>query len=473
MSGIQEYYYSLRQMVHLNLQVPVYSESTFENSNVDLPCIVFTREGILGTQTMSGPSVRTETTTWSCKSKTIEEAEDMRDFLISILNGYNNGEIQMVINSEIDDFDISTGIYSRDVSFDVVYGADIIYYNAIIGAGKAGQVAVWEDKYILTGSNAMAITGSNISFYGDVFISGSLTISGAFNSESSSFATSASYAITSSATTLQADIVPNQNVGGIISGITIHSGSTIESVLRTMLIAYTPPTLSSLSMRFGGSTISTATRDVNNSFQVNTASFTATLDSNGVGPISSSWTASGADIGTVSYYFGNAGLSNGSNILSVGNTYTINRATSGGTVTFTVNGKRSDIGTAITGASTSVSFRFRNYMAASSTDIISNATAQTVIDNDVVDSILDSDRSWTATCNGNNDTLGNFTYIIYPASYGDLSTIIQNGALPVLTAFTKLGDYTINNAYGASVSVRVYKSNSDKAFASGTTLAIS
>jgi hypothetical protein len=112
-------------------------------------------------------------------------------------------------------------------------------------------------------------------------------------------------------------------------------------------------------------------------------------------------------------------------------------------------------------------------MCASSTDIVSNATAQGVVDSNTIDSILDSDRVWTATCSAANDTLGNYTYILYPASYGDLSTIIQNGALPVLGAFTKLGDYTITNAYGASISVRVYKSNSDKAFSNGTTLAIS
>lgn len=42
----------------------------------------------------------------------------------------------------------------------------------------------------------------------------------------------------------------------------------------------------------------------------------------------------------------------------------------------------------------------------------------------------------------------------------------------MLNAFTKLGDYTITNTYGASISVRVYKSNSDKAFASGVELNI-
>jgi len=306
--------------------------------------------------------------------------------------------------------------------------------------------------------------GLSISVSGSAVITGSLTVLGIITGS----------VTTSSTTILQQSITPNQNVGGIISGVTIAAGNTLESILRTMLIAYTPPTLSGLSMRLNASTISTATRDVNNSFQVNTASFSAGIDSpGGIGPISSSWTASGADVGTLTHYFGDAGLASGTNTLPVGGLYTINRATSGGTVTFTVNGRRSDIGTLITGASTSVSFRFRNYMAASSTDIISNATAQSVVDSNTIDSILDSDRVWTATCSAANDTLGNYTYILYPTSYGDLSTIIQNGALPVLGAFTKLGDYTITNAYGASISARVYKSNSDKAFSSGTTLAIS
>jgi hypothetical protein len=315
----------------------------------------------------------------------------------------------------------------------------------------------FEQSIVYDDGNAIYVSGSAV-------ITGSLTVLAGITGSIT----------TASTTILQQAITPNQNVGGIISGVTIAAGSTLESIFRTMLVAYTPPTLSGLTMRLGGSTISTATRDVNNSFQVNTASFTAGVDSpGGIGPISSSWTASGADAGTLTYYFGNAGLPAGSNVLSVGNTYTINRASSGGTITFTVNGRRSDIGTAITGASTSVSFRFRNYMAASSTDITSNATAQSVIDSDVVDSLLDDNRVWTATCSAANDTLGNYTYILYPASYGDLSTIIQNGALPVLSAFAKLGDYTITNAYGASISVRVYKSNSDKAFSSGTTLAIS
>ena len=71
----------------------------------------------------------------------------------------------------------------------------------------------------------------------------------------------------------------------------------------------------------------------------------------------------------------------------------------------------------------------------------------------------------------NNDPT-KYTYIIYPASYGDLSSIIQNGATPVLGAFTKVGDYTITNDYSISELVRVYRSNALGAFSNATTLAI-
>lgn len=282
----------------------------------------------------------------------------------------------------------------------------------------------------------------------------------------------ASLSVTSSTTITQTSILTNQTVGGLSTGTTIAQGTGLESILRSILVTYIPPTLSGLNMRNGGSNIPTSARDVGDSFTVNTASFSATADNpDGIFPISSSWTASGADIGTQTFYFGDNVLST-SNTLSVGSDFTINRASSAGNVTFTVNGRRSDTGDLISGASRSYSFQFRNYLGASSTIISDDTTAQTVVDSPV-QSALDTNRAWTATCSAANDTVGNFTYIIYPASYGDLSGIIQNGATPVLTAFTKIGDFTVTNSFGSSISVRVYKSNADKAFASGTTLAIS
>lgn len=287
----------------------------------------------------------------------------------------------------------------------------------------------------------------------------------------SSWAITASYAMNAGSSATLANTLTSNVVVGALTPTTYAAGTSLETLFRAMLITYIPPTLTSLTIRSGSSTISTADRDVGNSFAFNTASFSATADNpTSIFPLSSSFTASGADVGTITQYFGDNVLST-TNVRSVGANYTVNRATTDGSVTFTVRGKRSDTLAFITNASTSISFRWRNYLAASATIISDNSTAQSVVTNGIVDSILTTSKAWTATCTAANNTLGNYTYIIYPASYQDLSSILQ-GATPVLGAFPKLGDYTITNVYGSSISVRVYKSNSDKAFASGVELII-
>ncbi len=272
-------------------------------------------------------------------------------------------------------------------------------------------------------------------------------------------------------TTLVQDLTSNQTVGGVESGELFSAGSTLESVLRAMLISYIEPTVSSLTIKNGGSSISTATRDVGNSFTCNSASFLATVDSpDGNYPVSASITGSGADSGLFQAYFSNT-LS-GTNTFTLGSALTINRATTSGTVTFIVNTKSQT--TADTqSTNTGFAFYWRNYLAASSTVISDNSTAQSVINSDVVTSTLTTGKSWTATCDANNADGSKYTYIIYPATYGDLSNVIQNGALSVLSAFTEVGDFTISNLYSSSTTFRVYKSNQPGAFALGTTLTIS
>ena len=315
--------------------------------------------------------------------------------------------------------------------------------------------------------------GSTFSLTVNNIVSSSYAFSSSY-AVSSSYALSGSYSVNSSTSSyaeLTEDLVANQNVGGISSGNSFASGSSIEALLRSMLIAYIEPVISSLTIRLNGSTISTATRDVGNSFTCNTSSFSATVDSpDGNYPVSASITASGADIGTQQIFLSNTLA--GSNAFSLGSTLTINRASSAGSVSFTVNTKSQ---TTVDTQSTSTSFAFywRNYLAASSTVVIDNSTAQTVVTSGTVASTLTTGKSWTATCDASNANGSNYTYIIYPASYGDLSNVIQNGSLPVLTAFTKLGDFTIANAYASSTSFRVYQSNQPGAFAAGTTLTIS
>lgn len=59
---------------------------------------------------------------------------------------------------------------------------------------------------------------------------------------------------------------------------------------------------------------------------------------------------------------------------------------------------------------------------------------------------------------------GNYTYISYPASFGDLTNVIMDGASPVLGSFTKLSDVNVTNYYGETVNNIIYKSNAPAAF---------
>lgn len=267
------------------------------------------------------------------------------------------------------------------------------------------------------------------------------------------------------------ELISNQTVGGVTSGDTFDAGDSIESVLRSILITYIEPVLSSFLIKLNGSTVSTAARDVGNSFTMNTASFSATVDDpNGNFPVSASVTASGADIGLQEIYLSDS-LSSANN-LGLGSTLTINRASTAGTVTFRVNTESETTADTQT-ITTSVPFYWRNYLAASTTVIANNNDATNVVDFETVDSTLDTNRSWTATCDSNNAQGSKYTYIIYPASYGDLSAVTQNGSLPVLTAFTKQTDRTVSNGYLAQTTFRIYKSNQPGAFADGVELTIS
>jgi hypothetical protein len=290
--------------------------------------------------------------------------------------------------------------------------------------------------------------------------------------------------------TLTQELKPNASVGVLGTSTTYPAGTNIEQILRAMLISYIPPTVSALSLKYNSSNISLVDREVGNELSsggngFNTASFTATADNpNNRFAYSASFTASGADTGNFSYYFGNNVLGSTNNLGLGGNISTINRNTNG-TVTFTVRATRPD-NSAIISTSTTVNFRWKNYLCASNKPFpTNNATAQDILNNDVVDSVLDTDRAWSADCDDNNNLAGYYTYIIYPSSYGLLTDIKQNGSQAVLGAFIQPGNtgpvvgpnfdksFTLSNTYGKSNTYYIYRSNSPKAFADGVILTIS
>jgi hypothetical protein len=99
--------------------------------------------------------------------------------------------------------------------------------------------------------------------------------------------------------------------------------------------------------------------------------------------------------------------------------------------------------------------------------VYKSATSISIADIDAAAGLsLSSSRGGTY----NNVTAGPgvYTFYVYSSSLGDLTGVIQNGASPVLGAFTKLSNLTGTNSNNSNVSYIVYKSNSTNAFTSAT-----
>ena len=135
--------------------------------------------------------------------------------------------------------------------------------------------------------------------------------------------------------------------------------------------------------------------------------------------------------------------------------------------------------TAASANASTLSWRFRSWFLASPTLITNSTTFYAATGSsaaNVVDTALNTGKSWTVSCTSANNNGSNYTYIIYPSSYGNLSGVVQDGATPVLGAFlsgTSPIDVTILNQYGRTQTIRIYRSNAFGAFSDGTSLAIS
>lgn len=343
-----------------------------------------------------------------------------------------------------------------------------IFSGSFVGDGSSltGIVSEWDGSRngdsSITGSLIVSGSTSTVDFTNVASISGS-NFSGSYFGNGSGLTS-----IKATQTDLQVSLSSNQTVGGIASGSTFAVGTDVEDILRQILISYIASTLGSVTVINDGATITTP-RDVGDSFTMDGVTFTSTVDDpNGDFPMSSSLVIANAAANN-----GTTALSDtvtASNSSSISDT-AINR-TDNGNVTFTINTQSQN--TADTpSASKTIKFQWRNYLIASSTAIDSNSDLATAFSSNIVQSALDTNISWTATADSNNNDITKFTYIVYPSDYGDLSSIIQDGATPVLGGFTKQTDRTANNEGGISKTWRIYKSNSTGAFASGVTLTIS
>ncbi len=118
-------------------------------------------------------------------------------------------------------------------------------------------------------------------------------------------------------------------------------------------------------------------------------------------------------------------------------------------------------------------WKHRLRVGSSATSAIADAAAaQTLFDGlATAYDQLSSETNFTVTATSGMDTTNHFTWIAYPASFGNLSEVLL-GATDVLSDFQSPVDRNLTNDYGVTTSYRFYRSTFSKAFASGQTLTI-
>jgi hypothetical protein len=243
---------------------------------------------------------------------------------------------------------------------------------------------------------------------------------------------------------------------GIPLGTFYPAGTSLEDILFDLIAPYTVPVMSGLGITLNPNN---SIMEVGDEVDVVSASWSITNDSEGNPPINMALAGDGF----------NMAVTGTSQAATPASTTVLNVA---GTKTWTLTGQDKN-SNPITPATSTKSWRWRFAFGGVSTANPTDDPSASALVLALQQYQLLASKVATFICTADNDTVGNYTWIAYPASFGALSNIIQNGALPVLTAFTAIGTWNVTNTFGQIVSYRFYKSNSDAAFAVGTSLAIS
>ena len=250
-----------------------------------------------------------------------------------------------------------------------------------------------------------------------------------------SWATSASNAI------INSTLTSNQTVGGNPAGTVYTAGTSIETILRKILIAYIPPTINTPQLLSGSTTIlsSTSYREVGTSITYNTASFTATADNpNGRFAYSASFTASGGTSGDFNYYFGNNVLSSTNN-LGLGSNRTSVR-TSDGTITFSLVAKNPETFDIITATPLQAIYVYPFFYGMSTTDYSTtgNLSAGIITAGSITVGVITTGAITSTTINAGTNTITAGGITVGSITTGNIkSGTINAGTNQITSAWVK------------------------------------
>lgn len=369
--------------------------------------------------------------------------------------------------------------------------ADVYPLQEVMEVGSSTTIAI-------SSSAAVALSGSgnliiNDIIAGDILSSGAITAS-VVSSSNQLFASvslsdgvnnvvvvdtgSGQFFYTSSAAfeaVLSQDLtsVLNDSVGGVDNGETFVTGTSLETVLRDILIEYISSTLT-FNQSGGRGIYSGSTQvsipsysEVSSSIMFDVYKWDITTDSDGLVPTNGFVSMANSSLDNHSF---SVVHTNGSNIKSLtgsgfpnGAIARVNPATIAGdqlrTVTFFVKGDNTE-GTSLTDQ-ISTSFLYPMYYGASNIDFSAATGSEFELFSSNFTKTLTPKTNKQFTLNANVE----FIYLAYRNSYSDLVTIFDGNDFNVTSDFTKtvanLKSSTLNwgsDAHG-DISYNIYKSN--------------
>lgn len=254
----------------------------------------------------------------------------------------------------------------------------------------------------------------------------------------------------------------------------ISAGTSIESILRDMLEKYNTSTINFTAIHYA---LETTTPGVYGSYSYSTNGVTVDVG-RGIKVDGFQYSVSNPSQTTdnsVTFYDANTPVQTGYS--DTGTTGTLSSvitdtANSPAGESFKLSVVDSGSGQNVTVYSSSkVNYwRYRLRAGASTTDTISSSTdagnlwsGMSLAYNQLG---LKTTFSFSATTQ--MDTSGYYTWIAYPSSFGNLSSVLLDGNTNVLSDFESPVDYNITNDYGVTTSYRFYRSTYDNAFSSSS-----
>ena len=310
-----------------------------------------------------------------------------------------------------------------------------------------------------SGDSLFAQTGSYWATTNDLQVTGSLKVKGSVSS-------SLGY---TGDLKLQQELTANLDtaVGGVSTGDTFAQGSSVETLLRSILIEFLRSSISSLNLRNDGSNISTGVREVNSSITTDEFSIVVTANSpDGLFPIDLALEGSGATTGNFTNDYSLETLSSGTNTITISPDETLNISSIASdnsaniTITATAEDPTDDFALS---TSRNYSYVYPIYYGNSSANL-SSATGTTVEDTSGITKLVATKGTKSLTMVATSEYL----YFGYPSRYGDLSSIKDGNNFDVTSGFTQY-TITIDGGNGwTSVSYYLYQSNTTTTITSQT-----